>query len=489
MYRFNKSRRNFFKTITFAGGTLFISGLGAYFIYRNPETVDRVISKLERHQKGRVIRDRILLEEYRTDFGKVVTGEPRVVVIPNDEQDIIAIFKIANELQVPVSIRGAGHTCFGQSLSDGGILVANRSLNAEFSLIDNQISVSTRSQWMELETGINPMGYTSPVLTDFLELTVGGTLSVGGYGLRSFLYGSQADNITEMEMILSDGQRVTCSAKSNSDLFRFSLCGLGQLGFISKVKFKPIDYKPYTLVFYILCRTIDEYISTVGSIMSPDFVKQIDHFSSYWVGGSFIIEIGRSYGDDKVNALMEKFIKTVKGRFSYYKKTMIKDYHLFLHRIRNDWVNQYSPAHHLWEDYIFELEGLKNFLSNVILKDKIQRQQDILPALYLVACNNERSGSLPFSPTYGKNTGISYSVGFYYMIKFGDQEKLILAKQKLKDSMEYCIEAGGRPYLYGWHDLSENQKKHFYGDDYEKMKLLKRRYDPNNIVNPGKLIA
>ncbi|MBW1642099.1 MAG: FAD-binding oxidoreductase, partial [Deltaproteobacteria bacterium] len=129
MYSFNKSRRDFFKTVTFAGGTLFISGLGAYFIYRNPETVDSVISKLERHQKGRVIRDRILLEEYRTDFGKVVIGEPRVVVIPHDEQDIIAIFKIANELQVPVSIRGAGHTCFGQSLSDGGILLVNRSLN------------------------------------------------------------------------------------------------------------------------------------------------------------------------------------------------------------------------------------------------------------------------------------------------------------------------------------------------------------------------
>ena len=75
------------------------------------------------------------------------------------------------------------------------------------------------------------------------------------------------------------------------------------------------------------------------------------------------------------------------------------------------------------------------------------------------------------------------------MIKFGDQEKLTMAKQKLKDSMEYCIKAGGRPYLYGWHDLSENQKKHLYGDDYEKIKILKRRYDPNNIVNPGKLIA
>ena len=84
---------------------------------------------------------------------------------------------------------------------------------------------------------------------------------------------------------------------------------------------------------------------------------------------------------------------------------------------------------------------------------------------------------------------MTYSVGFYYMVKFGDQEKLNLARQKLKNSMEYCIEVGGRPYLYGWHDLSEKQKNHLYGNDYEKMKVLKHRYDPNNIINPGKFVA
>ena len=478
------SRREFVKYITFAGGILVMGGLGAYFLFKNPETADKVRTALEGHIKGDIIKDSLLLEEYRTDFGKMIRKEPRVVVIPVDEEDVINTFKIASEFEVPVSIRGAGHSCFGQSLSDGGILLVNSSSNCDFTIKNDTITVSSKTQWLKLEQKLNRLNLTSPVLTDYLELTVGGTLSVGGYGLRSFQYGGQVDNIIDMELILPEGSKIRCSARENFDIFRYALCGLGQLGLINKVRFKPINYKRITVVFYIFCRTINEFISYSRTILESEIKQEIDHFSAYWAYGGFIFEIGKSFEDEnkvEYNALSRKIDK----HFKFYKKSTFYDYHFNIHKARKNWVEQYGFSHHLWEDYIFDIRQLKEFLFQTITIDMIDKYQNILPVLYILACDCKKTKNIPFSPTYGNEDKIVYGVGFYYMVKIGDTNNLRIAKKQLEENMYNCLNLGGRPYLYGWHGLSEHQKNYLYRNDYVKLKELKKKYDPNNIINPG----
>ncbi len=478
------SRRKFIKTLSYAGGTLLIGGAGSYFFFKDPRTPDIIQDRLQRKLKGKVIVDKLLIEEYRTDFGHTLRKEPRVIVAPENDDDIIKIFQIANEFQVPVSIRGAGHTVYGQSLSDGGILLVNNSATSGITLTNDRVSVLSKTQWLILEKELNQHNLTSPILTDYLALTVGGTLSVGGYGLRSFQYGAQVDNIVDMEIISPDGKKELCSLDQHSDLFRYALCGLGQLGFINRVTFKPIRYKKITYVFYITSRTVTDFIDTLKDILGPQLINEIDHFSAYWVNGTFITEIGKSFtGKDstKLRDVSKKMLKSVK----FYKQAKIKDYHFYLHNIREKWVEQHGISHRLWEDYIFDIDGLKEFLDRTIVKEKIHRQQNILPALYFVACNTKKSKKIPFSPTYGIRGDMVYSVGFYYMIKFGDRENLAIAKNQLNQNMKHCIDIGGKPYLYGWHGLNEDQKIRLYGADFEKLKRLKKIYDPKNLLNPG----
>jgi cytokinin dehydrogenase len=73
-----------------------------------------------------------------------------------------------------------------------------------------------------------PHGLTPPVLTDYLELSVGGTLSVGGVGGASPHYGAQADNVLELEVVTGAGQRAVCSPTRAPELFYAVLAGLGQ---------------------------------------------------------------------------------------------------------------------------------------------------------------------------------------------------------------------------------------------------------------------
>ena len=81
-------------------------------------------------------------------------------------------------------------------------------------------------------------GKTPPVLTDYLELSVGGTLIVGGVGGTTSAFGVQSDNVIDMEVVTGEGKKVTCSTSDNAGLFNAVRAGLGQVGVITKATLK-----------------------------------------------------------------------------------------------------------------------------------------------------------------------------------------------------------------------------------------------------------
>lgn len=52
----------------------------------------------------------------------------------------------------------------------------------------------------------------------------------------------------------------------------------------------------------------------------------------------------------------------------------------------------------------------------------------------------------------------------------------------MKICLDKCLELGGRPYLYGWHELDAAGMRNLYGHDYDRFLELKRQHDPNNII-------
>jgi cytokinin dehydrogenase len=96
-------------------------------------------------------------------------------------------------------------------------------------------------------------GKTPPVLTDYLELSVGGTLIVGGVGGTTSAFGVQSDNVIDMEVVTGEGKKVTCSASDNAGLFNAVRAGLGQVGVITKATLKlvaaPESVRRFLLVY------------------------------------------------------------------------------------------------------------------------------------------------------------------------------------------------------------------------------------------------
>ncbi|EEE54021.1 hypothetical protein OsJ_00684 [Oryza sativa Japonica Group] len=82
-----------------------------------------------------------------------------------------------------------------------------------------------------LARGVAPRSWT-----DYLHLTVGGTLSNAGVSGQTYRHGPQISNVLELDVITGHGETVTCSKAVNSDLFDAVLGGLGQFGVITRAR-------------------------------------------------------------------------------------------------------------------------------------------------------------------------------------------------------------------------------------------------------------
>jgi FAD/FMN-containing dehydrogenase len=84
----------------------------------------------------------------------------------------------------------------------------------------DRVVVEAGATWSDVRRATLAQGKTPPVLTDYLELSVGGTLNVGGIGSTTSAFGVQSDNVTDMEVVTGEGKRVACSASDNADRSR-----------------------------------------------------------------------------------------------------------------------------------------------------------------------------------------------------------------------------------------------------------------------------
>ncbi|QDP80476.1 FAD-binding protein [Nocardia otitidiscaviarum] len=111
------------------------------------------------------------------DFGGLVSRTPRLVVRPGCAEEIAAL--VRNEetrVRVDVVARGCWHSCRGESLTEG-IAVDMRGMACVHEVREDRVIVDAGATWREVLEATLPRGLVPPVLTDYLDLTVGGTLS------------------------------------------------------------------------------------------------------------------------------------------------------------------------------------------------------------------------------------------------------------------------------------------------------------------------
>ncbi len=208
-----------------------------------------------------VLDDEATLGMAARDWGHIVTAWPRVVVRPTSVADIAATIRFAAARGVPVAARGAGHSPFGQGQVAGGVLVDMTSLRTVHEVTDEQLVVDAGARWRDVVAGTLQHGLTPPVLPDYLELTVGGTLSVGGIGGASHHHGAQTDTVAELEVVTGTGQVVTCSPAHDAALFDAMRAGLAQCGVITRATLRVLPARQRARRWRLLYGSIGAFLA------------------------------------------------------------------------------------------------------------------------------------------------------------------------------------------------------------------------------------
>ncbi|KAG4970178.1 hypothetical protein JHK82_035875 [Glycine max] len=183
----------------------------------------------------KLIRDPVTLSLASTDYGHIVHDNPFAIFAPSSISDISLLINFSNSLAIPITIapRGQAHSIHGQAMTNDGVVVNMTELNG-FRNGDGIIVVSDDTTattigpyadvggeqiWIDvlhatLERGLTPLSWT-----DYLYLSVGGTLSNAGISGQTFRFGPQISNVHELDVVTGKGDLVTCSAENNSELF------------------------------------------------------------------------------------------------------------------------------------------------------------------------------------------------------------------------------------------------------------------------------
>lgn len=188
-----------------------------------------------------------------TDFGHIVQRRPLCVVRPASARDVSTTLAWAANRQRRVAPQGRRHSVFGRPLIEQGVALDMASLRRVHGVEGDLVSVDAGATWADVLAATLPRRLAPPALPDYLGLSVGGTLVVGGVGGAMARFGTVCDNVVELQLVTGDGEIVTCSQACNTRLFDAVRAGLGQVGVITRATLRlvpaPAEVRRFVLAY------------------------------------------------------------------------------------------------------------------------------------------------------------------------------------------------------------------------------------------------
>lgn len=265
-----EARRTFLKGLLAGGGTLVIgwSPLRRSWVTRADasEPFDE-LPPLD----GTLSTDASTRQEFGEDFGHIRHRFPVAVLTPGSVDDVVTMVRFARRHRLGVAMNGqAGtndrresHSQYGQAQAEGGVVVDAKPLSTIYGIDPDErvADIGAGARWSDLYDAAEAFGLAPAVMTDFMHLSIGGTLSVGGIGGHMPRLGTQADNVVELEVVTGAGDRVTCSDTRHQQLFRAVLAGCGQTALIVRAKVRLEPSFSHALLFNLFYDDAATYVA------------------------------------------------------------------------------------------------------------------------------------------------------------------------------------------------------------------------------------
>ena len=170
------------------------------------------VSELRKNFLGEIRLDSVTRILYSTD-ASIYQIEPLGVVIPKNQDDLIAVMEIAAKYKIPVLPRGSGSSLAGQAIGKALILDCSRYLDKITNPIDlesHTVTVEPGVILSNLNREAAKLGLMfGPDPASAERATIGGVIGNNATGAHSILYGMTVDHLISADVIMSDGSLST----------------------------------------------------------------------------------------------------------------------------------------------------------------------------------------------------------------------------------------------------------------------------------------
>ena len=219
---------------------------------------------------GTLSADEASRQAFSRDHGNYILRRPLAVLRPGSVEDVVSMVSYANRHDVEIGMRGQGHSRSGETLVEAGIVIDSRPLGAVEMRSDQSVSAQAGAFLGEVYEAAFTQGLTLPATPACTDLSVGGVLSVGGWGGTSHRFGATVDSVQELEVVTGEGSLLTCSPNNRKELFEMVLAGMGQCAMIVRARLSLVPAPDRVVQWDLLYDDLEEYLNlTVGGRVSP----------------------------------------------------------------------------------------------------------------------------------------------------------------------------------------------------------------------------
>ena len=444
-------------------------------------------------------RERILWkdeinEEYSHDELTIERSYPDLVARVISTQEVSKILAYANEKRIAVTPRGAGTGLVGASVAiEKGIMIDTTLMNHILELDEENLTLTVEPGVliMTLRAYVEENGFFYPPDPGEKSATIGGNISTNAGGMTAVKYGVTRDFVRGLEVVLADGTILELGGKvvknsSGYDLKNMIIGSEGTLAFITKAILRLVPLPKCNISLLIPFPTLAQAIRTVPLIIKSKAVPTAIEFMEREVILDAEEYLGRKFPDNQADAyLLLKFDGNTKEEITKYYDDVAK---ICLEQGAIDLLiaDTEERSNPVWKTRGAFLEAIKGNTTMMDEVDVVVPRNRVNDFVEFVHALREEIGIRIKSFGHAGDGNLhvyilrdDLSEDKWHELMNAAMNRMYEKARELKGQVsgEHGIGLVKQPYL----------KESLPAKSLEIMRGLKKVFDPNNILNPGKI--
>ena len=446
--------------------------------------------------KEYVHTDDEFLNTYGRDETENLLYKPAVVVRPRTAQEISAIIKIANIENIPVTPRGAGTGLSGGALAIyGGICLSMERFYKILEIDERNLQATVEPGVIneEFQNAVKEMGlFYPPDPASKGSCFLGGNLAHSSGGPKAVKYGTTRDYVLNMQIVLPTGEITWTGANvlkysTGYNLTHLMIGSEGTLGVITKIVFKLIPYPQHNIVLLVPFNSAEKACEAVSAVfragITPSGMEFMERDAIDWVR-KFEADINIEI----LNEVQAHLLIEVDGNDI---DLLYKDAEKI-----TEVMMQFECGEILLADSAAQKDMLwkmRRKVGEAVKSNSVYKEEDtVVPR---AALPKLLKGVKEIGKKYGFKSvcyGHAGDGNLHVNIIKGDTSEEIWNNdlpKGISEIFQLCVELGGT--ISGEHGIGLVQQPYMHIAIDEKrlelMRGIKKLFDPNLILNPGKI--